>query len=152
MYVHLAVPIHFLRRSFHARDGFSLIFLALTSLKLFSASLSSVARDEEITEGHETFRQFMAVPLFFWTVVDHDLLVMPLDEFKSVPTDPKVVGRVNLPDISRADVFQNGPSVSDVGADVLESLVVRLTSRLSGVSTEDNVGRRDAMPRLGVGR
>jgi len=123
-----------------------LIFLALTSLKLFRASLSSVARDEQITDGQETFRQFLLGPLGLWTVVDHDLLVMPLDEFKSVPADPRGVGRVNLLDTSRADVFQKGPSVSDVGAGVVESLVVRVTSRLSGVSTED------AMPKLGVGR
>ena len=66
--------------------------------------------------------------------MDHDFRVVELterfEEFKSVPTQPVPVGDNNLLDIASVDASQKGLKVLsfvvESGADVLESLMVRI--------------------------
>lgn len=68
-------------------------------------------------------------------MVDHDFRVVEpaeiFDEFKSVPTEPIPVGDNNLLDITSVDASQKGLKVLSLvvesGADVFESLMVRIT-------------------------
>ncbi|CAM9135940.1 unnamed protein product [Sphacelaria rigidula] len=106
LYVHLAVPIHFLRVFFHFCDGNSSSFLPPTT------SSSVVSGDEEVTHGKEIFGKFCAVVGSFSRTRNHDLrpvvFAEQLEEFKSVPTEPILVGDDNLSDNLSEDSVQNG--------------------------------------------
>lgn len=121
--------------NFHSVDGFSFIFLDLTA-PIFAGSPPIVSGDEEVADGQEIVRQFLLGSLRFTLVVDHDFRTVEpaelFDEFKSVPTDPILVGDNNLVDNSLVDSFQKGPKllppVVERRPHLLESCVERIVT------------------------